>query len=44
MPDSERTEMAERARAHALQFDRMHVFDALLARVEQVAVPTLSPL
>ena len=44
MPNSERTEMAERARAHALQFDRMHVFDALLARVEQVAVPTLSPL
>ena len=44
MPDSERAEMAARARAHALQFDRMNVFDALLARVEQVAAPTLSPL
>ncbi len=33
MPDHERTEMAARARAHALQFDRMRVFDQLLERV-----------
>jgi glycosyltransferase involved in cell wall biosynthesis len=44
MPSLERTDMAERARAHALQFDRMQVFDALLARVQQVAVPALTPL
>jgi glycosyltransferase involved in cell wall biosynthesis len=33
MPRHERDEMAERARAHALQFDRMRVFDLLLERV-----------
>ena len=31
--------MAARARAHALQFDRTHVFDQLLERVDKVATP-----
>lgn len=35
MPLPERAEMAGRARAHALQFDRMRVFDQLLERVDQ---------
>jgi glycosyltransferase involved in cell wall biosynthesis len=35
MPDHERKDMAERARAHALQFDRMRVFDELLERVSK---------
>jgi glycosyltransferase involved in cell wall biosynthesis len=35
MPLHERTDMAERARAHALQFDRMRVFDQLLERVPE---------
>jgi glycosyltransferase involved in cell wall biosynthesis len=34
MPVPERTEMAVRARAHALQFDRRQVFDQLLQRVD----------
>jgi glycosyltransferase involved in cell wall biosynthesis len=37
MPDHERTEMANRARAHALQFDRMRVFDRLLERVAEAS-------
>jgi glycosyltransferase involved in cell wall biosynthesis len=36
MPDHERHDMAERALAHALQFDRMRVFDQLLERVANV--------
>jgi glycosyltransferase involved in cell wall biosynthesis len=36
MPDHERRDMAERARAHALQFDRMRVFDQLLERVSNL--------
>ena len=39
MPDHERHEMAARARAHALQFDRMRVFDQLLERVSSVVQP-----
>jgi hypothetical protein len=33
MPSNEQTEMAARARAHALQFDRSYVFDQLLERL-----------
>jgi hypothetical protein len=36
MPCHERADMADRARRHALQFDRMRVFDLLLARVAGV--------
>ena len=36
MPCHERADMAGRARKHALQFDRMRVFDLLLARVTGV--------
>ena len=39
MPLPERTEMAERARAHALQFDRSNVFDQLLGQVDKAAKP-----
>jgi glycosyltransferase involved in cell wall biosynthesis len=39
MPDHERDDMAARARAHALQFDRMRVFDQLLDRVSGVVQP-----
>ena len=39
MPEPERLEMAERARAHALQFDRMNVFDRLLERVDKAVSP-----
>lgn len=39
MPLPERAEMAARARAHALQFDRMTVFDQLLERVDQAVTP-----
>ena len=39
MPLPERADMAARARAHALQFDRMHVFDQLLERVDKVVTP-----
>jgi glycosyltransferase involved in cell wall biosynthesis len=35
MPLPERADMAERARAHALQFDRTNVFDQLLERVDK---------
>jgi glycosyltransferase involved in cell wall biosynthesis len=46
MPCHEREEMAERARRHALQFDRVQVFDRLLERVaaQQVRIqPELRP-
>src|SRR5215213_7519439 len=33
MPESDRVVMAERARTHALQFDRLMVFERLLARL-----------
>ena len=39
MPLPERADMAERARAHALQFDRTKVFDQLLERVDKVVTP-----
>ena len=41
MPCEERTAMAERARDHALQFDRMRVFDLLLDRIAAVTEPEL---
>jgi glycosyltransferase involved in cell wall biosynthesis len=40
MPRHERDDMAERAQAHALQFDRMQVFDRLLERVSRAVIPT----
>ncbi len=39
MPQQERKAMAERARAYALQFDRMRVFDQLLDRVSKATTP-----
>jgi glycosyltransferase involved in cell wall biosynthesis len=36
MPSSEQAAMAARARAHAMQFDRAHVFDRLLERLIEV--------
>ena len=39
MPLPERADMAARARAHALQFDRMNVFDQLLERVDKAVTP-----
>jgi len=39
MPQPERSDMAERARAHALQFDRSNVFDQLLERVAKAVAP-----
>ena len=36
--------MAERARAHAVQFDRTHVFDRLLERLTEVTERELSPI
>ena len=39
MPLPERTDMAERARAHALQFDRSNVFDQLLERIDKALTP-----
>jgi glycosyltransferase involved in cell wall biosynthesis len=44
MPDDERIMMAERARLHALQFDRTHVFDRLLARLTEATERELSPI
>ena len=41
MPCAERSAMADRARAHALQFDRMQVFDRLIARVAEMSEPEL---
>ena len=37
MPLPERTDVAERGRAHALQFDRRNVFHPLPARVDEAA-------
>lgn len=39
MPLPERADMAARARAQALQFDRMNVFDQLLERVDKAVTP-----
>ena len=39
MSSSERSEWEQRARAHALQFDRVAVLDGILARVSQVQIP-----
>ena len=44
MPLPERADMAARARAHALQFDRMNVFDQLLERVDKAVTPRLGGL
>jgi glycosyltransferase involved in cell wall biosynthesis len=44
MPDDERITMAERAREHALQFDRRHVFDRLLERLTEATERELSPI
>ena len=44
MPDEERMTMAERAREHALQFDRAHVFDRLLDRLAAATERQLSPI
>jgi glycosyltransferase involved in cell wall biosynthesis len=43
MPSNDQATMAERARAHALQFDRRYVFDRLLERLSSVTEPELSP-
>jgi glycosyltransferase involved in cell wall biosynthesis len=43
MPESDRARMAERARSHALQFDRIEVFDRLLARMPAPRERTLTP-
>ena len=44
MPDDGRIMMAERAREHALQFDRTHVFDRLLKRLTEATERELSPI
>ena len=44
MPSSDQTRMAERAREHALQFDRACVFDRLLERLAEVTERQLSPV
>jgi glycosyltransferase involved in cell wall biosynthesis len=43
MPSNEQAAMAERARAHALQFDRRYVFDRLLERLSKITDRELSP-
>jgi glycosyltransferase involved in cell wall biosynthesis len=43
MPESDRVVMAERARSHALQFDRLMVFERLLARVPAAEERRLTP-
>jgi glycosyltransferase involved in cell wall biosynthesis len=43
MPSNDQAAMAERARAHALQFDRRYVFDRLLDRLASVTERELSP-
>jgi glycosyltransferase involved in cell wall biosynthesis len=43
MPYSERARMAKRARNHALQFDRIEVFDRLLARMPAAQDQRLTP-
>jgi glycosyltransferase involved in cell wall biosynthesis len=42
LPDDERMMMAERAREHAVQFDRTRVFDRLLERLVEVTERELS--
>jgi glycosyltransferase involved in cell wall biosynthesis len=44
LPDDERMMMAERAREHAVQFDRTRVFDRLLERLVEVTERELSVL
>jgi glycosyltransferase involved in cell wall biosynthesis len=44
LPSNDQTTMAERAREHALQFDRARVFDRLLQRLTEVTEPELSPI
>ena len=41
LPVEERAAMAARAREHALQFDRMRVFDKLMERITEVSEPEL---
>src|SRR5215203_395936 len=43
MPESDRVVMAERARTHALQFDRLMVFERLLARLPAAQERRLTP-
>jgi glycosyltransferase involved in cell wall biosynthesis len=43
MPESDREVMAERARRHAIQFDRTEVFDRLLARMPAARERRLAP-
>src|SRR5215212_7315320 len=43
MPEADRVVMAEQARSHALQFDRLIVFERLLARVPAVQERRLTP-
>jgi glycosyltransferase involved in cell wall biosynthesis len=43
MPESDRALMAERARCHALQFDRIEVFERLLARMPAAQERRLTP-
>ena len=44
MPSTEQTTIAERAREHALQFDRAHVFDRLLQRLTEATERELTPI
>jgi glycosyltransferase involved in cell wall biosynthesis len=44
MPADERTAMADRAREHALQFDRLQVLDRLLERLRWSTEPELSAI
>jgi glycosyltransferase involved in cell wall biosynthesis len=44
MPSNDQATMAERARAHALQFDRTNVFDRLLERLTDVTERELSTI
>jgi glycosyltransferase involved in cell wall biosynthesis len=44
MPSTEQTTIAERAREHALQFDRTHVFDRLLQRLTEATERELTPI
>jgi glycosyltransferase involved in cell wall biosynthesis len=43
MPESDRVVMVERARSHALQFDRLKVFERLLARMPAAQDRRLTP-
>jgi len=44
MPSNDQATMAERARAHALQFDRTNVFDRLLQRLTEATERELSTI